>query len=274
MAFNALTAATWALNIAKAVGLTLSTLGMGAIVVAAAGAAAAATYALASQYGAKTEAPPNIGAAAPTVAGTTGGAATAAEAEAALGWELPTVTPGAGMTGKEMAVAGLGQYIKESGVFIPKEESLIHDDIAFKVSAGANAGKYKWIREGPAEGTYMTMDILESWRRGEGNATVQKWLRPWFTFGFEERTDDLGNVWLQGKHFQKGGLILGDTLGMIHRDEAVLPLTDTGAMDRIAAAIGGGGGTVIQNFYINGAKDVDLIMNEIAQKMRYRGVGH
>jgi hypothetical protein len=60
---------------------------------------------------------------------------------------------------------------------------------------------------------------------------------------------------------------------MIHRDEAVLPLTDTRAMDRIAAAlVGEGGGTVIQNFYINGAKDVDLIMNEIAQKMRYRGV--
>jgi hypothetical protein len=271
-ALVALAAKQWIMNIAATYGLGLT--GAGLIMVGLAGAAAAATYLLSSQYGAKAEAPPETGAAAPTVSG--GAAAGAAAGAETLGWELPAVTPGAGMTGKEMAAAGLGQYIKESGVFIPKEESLIHDDIAFKVSAGANAGKYKWIREGPAEGTYMTMDILESWRRGEGGATVQKWLRPWFTFGFEERTDDLGNVWLQGKHFQKGGLPTRDVFGLVERDEAVLPLTDTEAMNKISLALGGGGrGGDTYNFYIDGSRDVDLVMDEIASRMRtIRGVGH
>jgi hypothetical protein len=275
MAMNALTAATWALNIAKAVGLTLSTLGMGALVVAAAGIAAAATWALASQYGAEVEPPPeDLSTTPPSGEKTPPSTPTATRKPTG---ELPSVTPGAGMkTGEEMAGAGLGEYIEETGTFIPSEEALVRDDVAFKVSQGPNAGKYKWLRKGVAKGTYFSMEDLKRIQAGQYTADYEQDLRPWFTYGFEERADELGNVYLVGRHFQKGGLILGDTLGMIHRDEAVLPLTDTRAMDSIAAAIGGGGGgTVIQNFYINGAKDVDLVMNEIANRMRtIRGVGH
>jgi hypothetical protein len=173
-----------------------------------------------------------------------------------------------------MAAAGLGEYIEETGTFIPSEEQLVRDDIAFKVSSGAHAGTYKWIRGGPAKNKYFSMEDLKRIQAGQYTTDYEQDLRPWFTYGFEERADELGNVYLVGRHFQKGGLILGDTLGMIHRDEAVLPLSDTSAMNRIAEAIGGGGTTINQVFNINGARDVDLIMSEIAQKMRYRGVGH
>jgi hypothetical protein len=269
-ALVALTLAQWASNIAAATGWSMT--GVGLAIVGIGAGAAAGMYLLSQQYGPKEEAPPEDLSTTTPSGGTT--PPTAPTTTRKPTGELPSVTPGAGMkTGAEMAGAGLGEYIEETGTFIPREEALVRDDVAFKVSQGPNAGKYKWLRTGVAKGTYFSMEDLKRIQAGQYTADYEQDLRPWFTYGFEERADELGNVYLVGRHFQKGGLILGDTLGMIHRDEAVLPLTDTRAMDRIAAAlVGEGGGTVIQNFYINGAKDVDLIMNEIAQKMRYRGV--
>lgn len=263
-ALVALAAKQWIMNTAATYGLGLT--GAGAILIGVAVAAAAATYALSEMYGAKAEAPPET----PTGAGGggAGGGSLAEQAKAltlANVWEMPTQTPGAGMTGKEMAAAGLGEYIKQTGVFIPKEEALIHDDIAFKVSAGANKGKYKWIREGPAEDMYFTMEELKAIQGGDRPEIN---IRPWFTFGLEERTDDLGNVWLQGKHFQRGGLPTRDVFGFVEKDEAVLPLTDPQAMNKISLALGGAGGrTIINYFNINGARDVDLVMDEIARKL-------
>lgn len=325
MVMNAATVAMWALNAAKAFGVALTPV-VGLAIVAAAGVAAATTYALSSMYGAKTEAPsgvPTAPGAGGTVGGVGGGGAgwtatpgraiTQAESLKAgeltlqglkpgtqawyqaggpgLGFqEMPTVTPGAGMTPEQMAGAGLGEYTRQTGLFVPNEEMLIRDDIAFKISAGANKGKYKWTRQGPAEEKYFTMEDLKRIQRGDYVEDYERDLRPWFTYGFEERADELGNVWLQGKHFQKGGLVLGDTLGLIERDEAVLPLTNPRAMGAIAtalrvgersvidmeipramqaisAAIGGGTTNNYITFNIDGSRDVDLVMNEIARKL-------
>lgn len=300
MAMNALTVAEWALNAAKAFGVALTpVVGLG--IVAAAGAAALATWALAQQFGAKTEAPPEaptapgIGAA---VGGGWGGTPnrplTAAESLKAgelkarglkpgteawyeaggpgMGYQEMPTGPAGEMTVEEMAGAGLGEYTRQTGLFVPNEEMLVRDNIAFKVSQGPNVGKYKWVRRGPAEDEYFTMEDFERIRRGDYSADYERDMRPWFTYGFEEKADALGNVYLVGRHFQEGGWAMTPQLAIVGETPEVM-LTEP-RLDDLAKRLGGGG-TYNVTFNVNGARDVDLVMDEIAKKWRLiGGVGH
>jgi len=276
MVFNALTVATWALNAAKAFGVALTPI-VGVGIVAAAGVAALATYALASQFGVDLEKPSEV-----PSPGTTPAPTATPKTPAEKYGDLYGGEYGVGEFGGAVPLAADITRTTETGSYsaigwVPKHETLIHEKgIAYVITKGKNAGKFLWNRPGPMFGQYLTEDDLKRIRSKNYLEDREQDIRPWITYGWERDKDDMGNTVLVGLHLQKGGLVLGDTLGMIHRDEAVLPLTDTRAMDAIAAAIGGGGGTtIINNFYIDGSKDVDLVFGEIANRMRtIRGVGH
>jgi hypothetical protein len=266
--------AQWVMNIAATYGLGLT--GAGLILIAVAGAAAAATYILSSQYGAKAQAPPGTAAAAGVAAagGAAGGGGAGGHADVEGVAEMPGTAPGAGMNTDQMIAAGLGEYASTawgSKIFEPYHEKLVHSPIAPKIRVGPNAGKYMWGIHGPAEGKYFTMEELESIRSGKTPDTDG--ITPWFTYGFEERVDEGGQIDLIGLHLQSGGVVTRPRFASIAEkgDEAVLPLSNPTAMDKIASAIGGAGRSVTNIFYINGARDVDLVMNEIARKMRTAG---
>ncbi len=269
-----LASAQWILNIAKVFGYGPAALAA----VAIGGAAAAATYALSTMYGAKPEeAAPNGGmpgeipVPAPTPAPGPSGTSEGGGEQGEPSTEMPTSAGTAGMTGEEMAAAGLGTYVQ--GVFMPNEAALIKDDIAFRASLGPNKGKYKWTREGPAKGKWFSMDELARIRSGAFVADYEEEMRPWFVWGFGERTDSVGNVWLQGKHFQQGGWALTPQLAIVGEKPEVV-LTES-HLDILAARLAGGGSTrtvnVTQHFHIDGARDVDYIMDQIARRLRETG---
>lgn len=69
-------------------------------------------------------------------------------------------------------------------------------------------------------------------------------------------------------HLAGGGLITAPTLAMIHSQEAVIPLADSGVMDAIGEAIArhSAGGEAGNNFYVRGMVSADTL-GKIAKKL-------
>jgi hypothetical protein len=72
------------------------------------------------------------------------------------------------------------------------------------------------------------------------------------------------------RFYEKGGWAMTPQIGVLGEKGPELMLTEP-RLDDIAERLGGGDRTITQIFYIDGSRDVDLIMDEIARKMRTAG---
>lgn len=266
-ALVALAAKQWIMNIAATYGLGLT--GAGLIFIGVAGAAAAATYVLSEMYGAKAEAPPEAPAAPPAAAGEVGGAtvATAPGGEAVQGAEYT------GLATSYLTIpAGTVDWERwQQARSYPEieEASKWPSDAVFK-QIGENAWLSRHGNVLTKEQVYMMLDIPTIGSIGSA-ALAADWADIWNEEGMRL------NAHLRPPFYRfygESGWAITPHLAVVAEKGPEVMLTES-RLDDLAerlGGVGGGGNTYI--FNINGAKDVDLIMNELAQKMRYRGVGH
>jgi hypothetical protein len=241
-------AAQWVFNAAAAFGIGLT--GAGLALVAIAAAAAAAVYLLSNQYGASTDVAPE---ATQNYAGTATGGASSAGGRIASGGGGGTT----GGTGGGIGGGGGGGAVGPSGY---KSGDVILQQVRPGVYSAFGSPNVLYT------GEQVSM-ILNGRTWDDYSFMVNQILINPDTSEPRYHSDDSGNIIFNG--YAMSGWAMRPQLATLAENGPEVILNDS-KLDELASRLGGGGGNTYI-FNVDGARDVDVVVAEIARKLRNEG---